>query len=129
MAHMSKHPDHGMDWDAVESRHRRVMAVSRSAYERWMLTQCGAVLLGLMTLLGWAGYSLAVVKAELRRHIVGLQKCKHGAATPIDLFQHRGEVAHAQRRGVFQPLLQPGMDGCGARLLQQATHPGTAITL
>ncbi len=35
----------------------------------------------------------------------------------------------AQRRGVFQPLLQPGMDGRGARLLQQAAHPGTAIPL
>jgi hypothetical protein len=67
MAHASKRPDHGMNWDAGASRHRRVMPVSRLAYERWMLTLCGTVLLGLTALLGWGGYSLAVVKAELKQ--------------------------------------------------------------
>lgn len=56
-----------MNWDAGASRHRGVMPVSRLAYERWMLTLCGTVLLGLTALLGWGGYSLAVVKAELKQ--------------------------------------------------------------
>jgi hypothetical protein len=42
------------------------MPVSRPANERWGLSLCGAVLLGLIGLLRWDGYSLAVVKAERR---------------------------------------------------------------
>jgi hypothetical protein len=67
MAYASKRQDYGRDWDAVASRHRRVMPVNRRVSERWMLTLFGAVLLGLIALLGWGGYSLAVVKAELRQ--------------------------------------------------------------
>jgi hypothetical protein len=88
MAHASKRPDHGMDWDAVESRHRRVMPVSRPAYVRWMLLLCGAVLLGLMALLGWGGHLLAVGKAELRQLRATVEPSAQG---------HPREEASAQR--------------------------------
>jgi hypothetical protein len=88
MAHASKRPDHGMDWNAVASRHRRVMPVNRPASERWMLTLFGAVLLGLLALIGWGGYSLAVVKAELR-HLRAM--AEHSARG------HAREEASAQR--------------------------------
>jgi hypothetical protein len=65
MTPRSERPDHGIDWDYIEAHHRPVMLISRPAYERWILTLFGAVLVCLLTLTGWAMYSLASVKAEL----------------------------------------------------------------
>jgi hypothetical protein len=67
MAHASQRPDHTIDWDEIESRHRPVMLVSRPAYEGWILTLFGAVLLGLIALIRWGGYLLSIVKTELRQ--------------------------------------------------------------
>lgn len=109
MAHASKRPNHGMDWDAVASRHRRVMPVSCPAYERWVLTLCGAVLLGLMALLGWGGYSLAVVKAELRQLKATVEHSVQG---------HPRDEASAQRRP------QPGEPTASARLPRAGVNQG-----
>jgi hypothetical protein len=59
--------DHRIDWDAVEAHHHPVTLVSRPVYERWVLSLFGAILVGLIGLLGWAGYALSTVKAELRQ--------------------------------------------------------------
>jgi hypothetical protein len=59
--------DHGIDWDDVDAHHHPVTLVSRPAYEGWILTLFGAILVGLIGLLGWAGYALSTVKAELRQ--------------------------------------------------------------
>jgi hypothetical protein len=57
--------DHRIDWDDVEAHHHPVMLASRPAYEGWVLTLFGAILVGLIGLLAWAGYALSTVKAEL----------------------------------------------------------------
>jgi hypothetical protein len=56
-----------IDWDAVQAHHRPVTLISRPAYEGWILSLFGAILVGLIGLLGWAGYSLSTVKADLRQ--------------------------------------------------------------
>jgi hypothetical protein len=59
--------DHTIDWDDVDAHHHPVTLVSRPVYEGWVLTLFGAILVGLMGLLGWTGYALSTVKAELRQ--------------------------------------------------------------
>jgi len=59
--------DHRIDWDDVEAHHHPVTLVSRPVYEGWVLSLFGAILVGLMGLLGWTGYALSTVKAELRQ--------------------------------------------------------------
>jgi hypothetical protein len=68
--------DHRIDWDDVEAHHHPVTLVSRPAYKGWVLTLFGIILVGLMGLLGWTGYALSTVKAELRQvqvHVRQLQ--------------------------------------------------------
>jgi hypothetical protein len=53
-----------------------VTLVRRPVYEGWVLTLFGAILVGLIGLLGWARYALSTVKAELRQvhaHVRQLQ--------------------------------------------------------
>jgi hypothetical protein len=59
--------DHRIDWDHVEAHHHPVTLVRRPVYEGWVLGLFGAILVGLMGLLGWTGYALSIVKAELRQ--------------------------------------------------------------
>jgi hypothetical protein len=59
--------DHRIDWDDVEAHHHPVTLVRRPVYEGWVLGLFGAILVGLMGLLGWTGYALSTVKAELRQ--------------------------------------------------------------
>jgi hypothetical protein len=61
------HANHGIDWDYVEAHHHPVTLVRRPVYEGWVLGLFGAILIGLMGLLGWTGYALSTVKAELRQ--------------------------------------------------------------
>ena len=61
------HANHGIDWDCVEAHHHPVTLVRRPVYEGWVLSLFGAILVGLMGLLGWTGYALSTVKAELRQ--------------------------------------------------------------
>jgi hypothetical protein len=58
--------DHGLDADDVDAHHRPVSLIRRPAYEGWLLTLCGVILIGLIGGLGWAGYVLSTVQAELR---------------------------------------------------------------
>jgi hypothetical protein len=111
MAHASKRSDHGMDWEAVDSRHRRVMPRSRPASQRWALTVCGAVLFGLIALMGWGGYSLAVVKAELRQ-----LKARIEARAPVG----PGEPPSAQ------PSPQPGEPTAPPHLPRAGVDQGTS---
>jgi len=59
--------DHRIDWDDVEAHHRPVTLVRRPVYEGWVLGLFGAILVGLIGLLAWTGYTLSTVKAELRQ--------------------------------------------------------------
>jgi hypothetical protein len=59
--------DHGIDWDYVNAHHHPVTLIRRPAYEGWVLSLFGAVLVGLIGLLGWAGYALSTVQADLRQ--------------------------------------------------------------
>jgi hypothetical protein len=61
------HANHDIDWDYVEAHHHPVTLVRRPVYEGWVLTLFGIILVGLMGLLGWTGYALSTVKAELRQ--------------------------------------------------------------
>jgi hypothetical protein len=66
-AEPATHANHGIDWDDVEAHHHSVTLVRRPVYEGWVLTLFGIILVGLMGLLGWTGYALSTVKAELRQ--------------------------------------------------------------
>ena len=90
--------DRGIDWDYVEAHHHPVTLVSRPAYEGWILMLFGAILVGLIGLLGWAGYALSTVKAELRQvqaHVRQMQasvaslerRSASGEAVPEDAAQ------------------------------------------
>jgi hypothetical protein len=59
--------DHRIDWDDIEARHHPVTLISRPVYEGWVLGLFGAILVGLIGLLAWTGYTLSTVKAELRQ--------------------------------------------------------------
>jgi hypothetical protein len=59
--------DHDIDWEYVDAHHHPVTLVRRPAYEGWVLTLFGLILVGLIGLLGWMGYALSTVKAELRQ--------------------------------------------------------------
>jgi hypothetical protein len=61
------HANHGIDWDYIDAHHHPVTLVRRPVYEGWVLTLFGIILVGLMGLLGWTGYALSTVKAELRQ--------------------------------------------------------------
>jgi hypothetical protein len=66
-AEPATHAHHGSDWDDIDARHHPVTLVRRPVYEGWVLTLFGLILGGLIGLLGWAGYALSTVKAELRQ--------------------------------------------------------------
>jgi hypothetical protein len=59
--------DHRLDRDDVNAHRHPVTRVSRSVYKGWVLSLLGALLVGLIGLLGWTGYALSTVKAELRQ--------------------------------------------------------------
>jgi hypothetical protein len=61
------HANHRIDWDDAEAHHPPVTLVRRLVSEGWVLGLFGAILVGLMGLLGWTGYALSTVKAELRQ--------------------------------------------------------------
>ena len=65
--HAATRADHGIDWDYVNAHHRPVTLIRRPAYEGWVLSLFGAILVGLIGLLGWAGYVLSTVQADLRQ--------------------------------------------------------------
>jgi hypothetical protein len=59
--------DPGIDWDYVNAHHRPVTLIRRPAYEGWVLILFGVLLVGLIGGLGWAGYTLSTVQADLRQ--------------------------------------------------------------
>ena len=59
--------DHTIDWDYVDAHHHPVTLAGRPISERWVLRLLGVLLVGLIGLLGWTGYALSTVKAELRQ--------------------------------------------------------------
>jgi hypothetical protein len=59
--------DYRIDWDDVEAHHHPVTLVRWPVYEGWVLGLFGIILVGLIALLGWTGYALSTVKAELRQ--------------------------------------------------------------
>jgi hypothetical protein len=65
-AEPATHAHHGSDWDDVDAHHHPVTLVRRPVYAGWVLTLLGLIRGGLMGLLGWTGYVLSTVKAELR---------------------------------------------------------------
>jgi hypothetical protein len=70
------HAHHDIDWEYVDAHHHPVTLVRRPVYEGWVLTLFGLILVGLIGLLGWTGYALSTVKAELRQvqvHVRQLQ--------------------------------------------------------
>jgi hypothetical protein len=67
--------DHRFDRGDVDAPHPVTLA-GRPVYEGWVLTLFGIILVGLIGLLGWAGYARSTVKAELRQvqaHVRQLQ--------------------------------------------------------
>jgi hypothetical protein len=75
-AEPATHANHGIDWEYVDAHHHPVTLVRRPVYEGWVLTLFGLILVGLIGLLGWTGYALSTVKAELRQvqaHVRQLQ--------------------------------------------------------
>src|ERR687895_685899 len=66
-AEPATHANHGIDWDYVEAHHHPVTLVRRPAYEGWVLTLFGLILVGLMGLLGWTGDTAPRVTA-LEQH-------------------------------------------------------------
>src|SRR5918996_5292024 len=75
-AEPATHANHGIDWEYVDAHHHPVTLVRRPAYEGWVLTLFGAILVGLIGLLGWAGYALSTVKADLSQlqaHVAQLE--------------------------------------------------------
>src|SRR5256885_2405095 len=58
--------DHRFDRGDVDAHHPVTLA-GRPVYEGWVLTLFGIILVGLIGLLGWGGYALSTVKAELRQ--------------------------------------------------------------
>ena len=65
-AEPAMHAHHDIDWEYVDAHHPPVTLVCRPVYEGWVLTLFGLILVGLIGLLGWTGYALSTVKAELR---------------------------------------------------------------
>ena len=59
--------DDRLDRDDVDAHHHPVPRAGRSVAERWILSLFSAILVGLIGLLGWTGYALSTVKAELRQ--------------------------------------------------------------
>jgi hypothetical protein len=80
-AEPATHANHGIDWDYVNAHHHPVTLVRRPAYEGWVLTLFGLILVGLMGLLGWMGYALSTVKAELRQVQVHVRQL-HASVAP-----------------------------------------------
>jgi hypothetical protein len=83
--------EHPIDWDYVDAHHHPVTLVRRPVYEGWVLTLFGALLVGLIGLLGWTGYALSTVKAELRQvqaHVRQLQ----AAGAPREPWSPGGEA-------------------------------------
>jgi hypothetical protein len=76
------HANHGIDWDDVETHHHPVALVRRPVYEGWVLTLFGIILVGLIGLLGWAGYALSTVKAELRQVQAHVRQLQASIAPP-----------------------------------------------
>ena len=59
--------DHRFDRGDVDAHHHPVTLAGRPISERWVLTLFGIILVGLIGLLGWTGYALSTVKAELQQ--------------------------------------------------------------
>jgi hypothetical protein len=88
--------DHGLDQDDMEAHHRPVTLIRRPAYKGWVLTLCGALLVGLIGLLGWGGYALSTIQAELRQlqaHVAQLEpRSAGGEADPEETAQRLHEL-------------------------------------
>jgi hypothetical protein len=88
--------DHGIDWDYIDAHHRPVTLIRRPAYEGWVLSLFGAILVGLIGLLGWAGYALSTVKADLSQlqaHVAQLEsRGASGKAVPAETEQRLHEM-------------------------------------
>jgi hypothetical protein len=59
--------DHRFDRGDVDAHHHPVTLAGRPIAERWVLSLLGVLLVSLIGLLGWTGYALSIIKAELRQ--------------------------------------------------------------
>jgi hypothetical protein len=59
--------DHRVDRGDVDAHHHPVTLAGWPIAERWVPSLLGVLLVGLIGLLGWTGYALSTVKAELRQ--------------------------------------------------------------
>jgi BMFP domain-containing protein YqiC len=83
--------DHGLDRDDMDAHHRPVTRIRRPAYKGWVFPLFGALLVGLIGLLGWGGYALSTIQAELRQlqaHVAQLEpRSAGGEAAPEETAQ------------------------------------------
>jgi len=72
--------DHRFDRGDVDAHHHPMRLAGRPIAERWVLSLFGAILLGLIGLLGWTGSALFTVKAELRQVEVHVRQMQASVA-------------------------------------------------
>jgi hypothetical protein len=72
--------DHRIHEEDVDAHHHPMTLVRRPVYEGWVLSLLGALLVGLIGLLGWTGYALSTVKAELRQVEAHVRQMQASAA-------------------------------------------------
>jgi hypothetical protein len=104
-AEQATRADHRLDRDDVGAHHHPVMLAGRLVSEGWVLSLFGAILVGLIGLLGWAGYALSTVKAELRQvqaHVRYMQ----ASVAPWEPRSPGGEAVPEERAQRLQALEQ-----------------------
>jgi hypothetical protein len=97
--------DHGLEGDDVDAHSRPVTRISRPTSEGWGLTFFGAILVGLIGLLGWTGYALSIVKADLRQVHADLRQL-HASVAPLEPRSAESELLPAETEQRFQTLDQ-----------------------
>jgi hypothetical protein len=83
--------DDRLDRDDVDAHHHPVPQAGRSVAERWVRSLLGVLLVGLMGLLGWTGYALSTVKAELREVQAHVRQL-HASVAQLELRNTGGEA-------------------------------------
>ena len=90
-AEPATHAHHDIDWDDGDAHHHPVTLVRRPVSEGWVLTLFGLILVELIGLLGWMGYALSTVKAELRQVHAHVRQL-HASVAPREPQSTSGET-------------------------------------